>query len=179
MTRISHERLKELVRYDPETGEFWLLQTKSRQLVNKLPYLLGQKPSTYRQSMLEGRVYRHNILAYFYMTGEWPPAGMEVDHEDRDILNDRWSNLRLLSKTENIRNQSETKDHTKSGYTGIAIKNSGLKRFKAYIRVDTKLKHLGSFLTLEEALTARRSAEKIYFISTHGETANDTNNHIT
>lgn len=95
---------------------------------------------------------------------------MLVDHIDRNTLNNAWDNLRLLTKTENIRNQSPTKSTTASGHTGVfeKISKSGKLRYIAHIRVDKALKHLGTYDSLAEALAVRQEAEKTYFATTHG-----------
>jgi hypothetical protein len=43
-------------------------------------------------------------VIYFMMTGAWPPADMFVDHRSRDVSDNRWTNLRLCTVTENNRN---------------------------------------------------------------------------
>lgn len=163
------QTLKEIVHYDPLTGVFLLLKTTSRQLINKLPYELGQSPNGagYKEAMILGKTYRLHILAVFYMTGEWPKPGIEVDHEDRNPLNNRWKNLRQLTKMENIRNQSPLKGSTSSGHTGVAFREGKRNPYTAHIRVNKKLIHLGCRKTMEEALSLRREAELKYFTTTH------------
>lgn len=166
---ITQEILKEWVRYEPLTGELWLIKTDSLQLKNRLPYLLGGSPAKgqYKKAFLLGRKWSLHLLIMLYMTGEMPKEGMKVDHKNRDTCDNRWENLRLLTHTENARNQSPTKPHTASGHTGVSIKRSGARRYFAHIRVDKKLVNLGHFLTLVEAVQARRAAEAVYFGTTH------------
>ncbi|WP_334263562.1 hypothetical protein [Lactiplantibacillus plantarum] len=41
--------------------------------------------------------------------------------------------------------------------------NKSLNKWRAYIRINGKTKHLGYFLTREEAIAARKTAEQKYF----------------
>lgn len=50
------------------------------------------------------------------MTGEWPER--DIDHINRDGLDNRWSNLRLATKSQNMRNHGLFKTNT-SGMTGV------------------------------------------------------------
>ena len=75
----------------------------------------------------------------------------DVDHEDRDGLNNRKNNLRVLAHSDNVRNQGQTRK-------GIKQVPSG--RFQALITKDYVGHYLGTFDTYEEALQARLQAEQ-------------------
>lgn len=80
---------------------------------------------------------------------------VNVDHKNRNKLDCRRSNLRVCNKSNNEANKKKRK-HSKSLYKGVhtrAIK-SGELRYDAYIRVEGRKKHLGSFLSPEEAARA-------------------------
>jgi hypothetical protein len=80
------------------------------------------------------------------------PDGMDVDHADRDGLNNRRSNLRLATRSQNNAN-SVVSRNSKSGYKGVCL-DSYTGRWKASIMVDYKHIHLGRFDTKEEAAMA-------------------------
>ena len=168
---MNQLKLKDLTSYDPETGVFLLLKTTSRQLIRKLPYELGQKcnPEGYKVAMIERVTYQLHNLAWLYMTGDFAPEGLIVDHKNLIPHDNRWDNLRLLTKAENIRNQSASKSFTDSGRTGVFFRAGEKSPYKAHIRVDKKLITLGSFASLEQAVDARVEAELKYFNTTHGE----------
>lgn len=73
---------------------------------------------------------------------------MDVDHIDRDISNNNISNLRLLTRAQNIYNSKRMDDA--KGYT--YDKKRGL--WVAQIKVAQKNNYLGSFQTKEEARSA-------------------------
>ena len=167
---LTQERLKQLVSYSPETGQMHVLQSTSPQLKNRLPMLVASVDAKgYLKVMLEHRRYQVHRLAFLYMTGTLPKNPTVVDHINRKVADNRWENLRLSTNMENIRNQPATKENTSSGMTGVSVSQrvAGV-RYKAHIRVSKHLKHLGTFLTLEEAVSARRAAETLYFTTTHG-----------
>lgn len=93
----------------------------------------------YRQQWLGGGAMRSIMLHRAVLN---PESGVFVDHIDRDGLNNRRSNLRLCTHTENMRNRKRHKNN-KSGYKGVKQTASG--RFEAGIRVDKKYHYLGLF----------------------------------
>ena len=83
------------------------------------------------------------------------------DHKDRDPLNNRRSNLREATHTENMRNCSKRRDNT-SGYIGVTW-NKRANKWEAQLSLNHKNLHLGKFTDKEEALKARLQAELKYF----------------
>ena len=88
-----------------------------------------------------------------------------IDHKDRDRKNNKVSNLRYATLQENNLNKSKYKNN-KSGHIGV-IWDKKRKSWKAYIRIDGKLKHLGYFDDITIAVQSRKAAVKKY----HGEFA--------
>lgn len=101
----------------------------------------------------------HNILLHAFLLG-YAPSGLEWDHINRDKLDNRRSNLRLVTHLENIRN-SGARSNSQSGVKGVHPHHyrRGLV-WRATISVAGKQTHLGCFNTLEEAAQARQRAEK-------------------
>jgi hypothetical protein len=81
----------------------------------------------------------------------WRPGMLVVDHVNRDKLDNRRVNLRLVSHPTNMRNQDP---RGKSGVVGVRQVNSG--RWVARVHVNYRQIHIGRFDTLEEATEARR-----------------------
>lgn len=72
--RISYDRLRELVSYDPETGIFtWLRNTRQ----TKAGTVAGRPRKDGIRIGLDGARYLAHVIAWFYMTGEWPEP--EID----------------------------------------------------------------------------------------------------
>lgn len=77
------------------------------------------------------------------------PGPRQVDHKDTNPRNDRIRNLRLATPSQNMFNQKLSKANT-SGYKGVYYQKSRGK-FVANIKINGKLKYLGSYTTREEA----------------------------
>lgn len=90
--------------------------------------------------------------------------GEEVDHIDGNTLDNRKCNLRICTPKENSRNRKRQKNNT-TGYVGVLFVNRKylIRQFRARIKVDGKIKHLGYFKTREEAALAYNIAAVIYF----------------
>jgi hypothetical protein len=151
---VSIERLKELLTYDPLTGNFiWLINHGKRALKNKIAGSLSN--FGYIIIAIDGKRYSANRLAWFYMTGKWPKE--LIDHKDTNRSNNKWNNLREATLVENQRNRNVT-NKSKSQMKGAYLVNG---KYKAYIC-------LGTFDTKEEAAEAYKKASIIF----HGEFSN-------
>ena len=89
------------------------------------------------------------------------PDDMMVDHINRDPLDNRKSNLRIVSNQQNSMNKGLQKRNT-SGHKGVSWDKSKNKWY-TYITVNYKLINLGRFSILEDAVEVRRQAEIKYF----------------
>jgi hypothetical protein len=85
------------------------------------------------------------------------PKGMQTDHISGDTLDNRKENLRVATSAENSRNRGKSRTNT-SGFKGVTyvkkkkhMINERSKPWKARIRHNGKLIHLGMFATPEEA----------------------------
>jgi hypothetical protein len=95
-----------------------------------------------RADRSSGFIYLHTFL-----TG-WPL----VDHANGNGLDNRRSNLRLATGTQNNANRRLASNST-SGFKGVNLyKRTG--RWRAHIAIHRQQKHLGYFRTAEEAARA-------------------------
>lgn len=161
---LTQTELKELIHYCPNTGTFTLLKSDSPRLRTKVPMTLDPAVTAdgYQYVMLAKKSYSLHKLAVLYMTGSYPASSVRVDHKDRNRLNHKWDNIRVVTHGQNVRNQSQTSEKSNSGHTGIHKKvlASGEVRYLANIRIDGKLHHLGTYRDLSEALMARSIAHE-------------------
>ena len=94
---------------------------------------------------VHSRIYMHRLLV-----GE---ANMQVDHIDHDGLNNRRSNLRICTSSQNGCNKRAEKPNKSSRFRGVR-RDSSFPRWTAQISFDHQWQYLGSFATEEEAAMA-------------------------
>lgn len=88
-------------------------------------------------------------------------ASIEIDHVDQNGLNCCMSNLRIATHQENCRNRGKSKTST-SGEKGVYW-HAQRNRWRAQIKANGKVIHLGLFDTISDAAAAYRKAELYYF----------------
>lgn len=155
--QVTQGKLRELLTYDPSTGVFTRrVKTSNRATVGKK---LGTTDSRgYHQIRVLGRLYLAHRLAWMYTYGEWP-AG-QVDHINRDKVDNRASNLRVVTHSENSQNTGLRSNNT-SGHKGVTWVESK-QRWIAQI-VHQKHIFLGAFIDQYEAVVARKTAEVLLY----------------
>lgn len=169
MTRLTQERLKELLWYDPIAGIF-VWKVDKRGFVSRSGVSAGEiagqvTGNGYRYIGIDGDKYKASRLAWLYMTGKWPSA--DIDHKNKVKTDDRFANLRSASRQENMANR---RGWSKSGFKGVREHKPG--RFSALITVNGKQKHLGVFDTPENAHKAYvNAAAKSFGAFSEGESA--------
>jgi HNH endonuclease len=148
------EALRALLRYDPATGSLWWLQSTHGRRMHQPA---GVSPDGgYASLMLDGRRYQVHVLIWCIVTGEWRPGG--VDHEDLDKGNNRWSNLRPATQSQNSRN---VKCRAMSGFKGVYPTPNG--KWTARIKVEGKIINYPSRITPEEAWQDYCAAARKHF----------------
>jgi hypothetical protein len=156
-THTTSERLRELLDYDPATGLFvWLISPRRNVPVGSVA---GTLRNGYIRIRIEMEAFSAHRLAWFYMTGEWPPG--QVDHIDGNRSNNRWSNLRSATNSINQIN-GKLRSDSKTGYKGVSKPKRG-KKWCARIVVNGKRIFLGMFPDPKSAHDAyMRAAVKYY-----------------
>lgn len=130
--------------------------------------LIGQKVGRIRKdgrmdTTIRDKPYLIHRLIWIWHNG-YIPFGYEVDHIDKNPLNNKIENLRLSSKRENLMNNKRCK----TSFPGVYFIN-GKKPWAAKIYYNGSLINIGSFFTLEEAVEARRKAKRDFGIEVREE----------
>jgi hypothetical protein len=154
---LTQDLVKRFLRYDPETGDWtWIEQINSRVEVGDAAGTISVHG--YRIITFFGYKYRSARLAFLYMTGRWPDK--EVDHENRCKTDDRWVNLRDVTRSDNQINRDLQGNNT-SGERGIHWDTNRNKWF-AQVKRDNVTFSVGRYDTMEEAVSARDAFIETY-----------------
>jgi hypothetical protein len=94
------------------------------------------------------------------------PRGMDTDHINGNKLDNRRSNLRILTRSQNKVSGSLRRKDSTTGVQGVHFDKSRNK-YMAFICVNGKMNNLGRFNNKEDAIIIRKLAEKQYL--TNGE----------
>ena len=123
-------------------------------------------------AMLSAWKWRQHAAGYPYRTvrkrGGWtnlymhrlllpPEEGEEVDHINRNPLDNRMANLRSVPHWRNAHNRQSRP--AKSGVRGVC-QPKGRRKWRAVIYINRRCIQIGNFETKQEAVDARRAAER-------------------
>lgn len=153
--QLTQERLKELLDYDPLTGVFvWKVQASNNV---KIGDIAGCNHSEgYRAITIAGKIYKAHRLAWLYVYGYLPEP--QIDHKDQVRHHNFIENLREVSQSCNLRNTGNYQ-HNTSGVKGVCW-HKRVKKWRACLRVNDKIKHLGYYSDFANAACARLAGEQ-------------------
>jgi hypothetical protein len=156
MEKLTQKRLKEVLHYDPETGDFiWRVSLNRSTHVGDIA---GYINHGYIEIGIDCRRHYAHRLAFLYMEGYFPEH--TVDHIDRYPDNNKWENLRHVTQSCNARNTGLFR-HNKSGITGVYWSKED-HRWVSQICIKNKTKRLGQYKNKTDAAQARWEAEVEY-----------------
>lgn len=146
---LTVERLRELLDYDPQTGEFtWKRNLKGGVRAGNKAGCQDRRGGgvEYIRIRIDGRIYHAHRLAWLHFYGEWP--SVKIDHVDG------WSNaianLRLATQAQNVRNARLRHDNT-SGFKGVVSRG---RKWVAQVNHAGCNNYLGIFESPEAAAAA-------------------------
>jgi hypothetical protein len=140
----TQSRLKQLLSYDPETGQFLWQELRG----NAKAEYVGVNCNGYRRICVDGVRYFAHRLVWLYVYGEYPEGG--IDHINRNKTDNRIANLRLATPAQNGANKT---------CAGVWWHKKNEKWVAMIQRGGAKI-YLGSFVTRDQATAARDLAAR-------------------
>ena len=150
---VSVERVKELLDYNPETGVFTSRDSRGRGVAGSKAGWVEE--AGYRKISLGGKKVKAHRLAWFVSFGQWPTT--DVDHINGIRDDNRISNLRLATRSQNAQNLKKAMSNSRHGFLGV--KKNG-NRWNASINLEGEYIYLGCFKTPEIAHSAYLKAKR-------------------
>lgn len=154
---MDKDLVRHLFDYNEESGIlYWKNPTNSI-----APGSVAGTPSPrdkYITVVVNKKRYMVHRIIWLWMTGDWPKH--QIDHINHNRADNRWVNLRDVTHRQNHMNRPMSKAN-KSGHVGVRWDKSRNK-WKASIKLEDRKLHLGRFDTKEEAIEARKEAERVH-----------------
>jgi hypothetical protein len=153
---ITQERLHELLNYNEADGTFtWRVSRKGNKGAGSIA---GSKATGgYMEICVDRQRFFVHRLVFLYVEGCLPPE--EVDHIDGNRSNNRFSNLRHISRGHNKQNMRVATKRSIHGFLGVSF-NKPMQKFEARIRHKNVVHRLGYFENPEDAHAAYVMAKR-------------------
>lgn len=166
--KLDQKLLKQLITYNRKTGQvIRVAKISSSGTINECDPFVPKSitPYGYYQLSILGRPYPLHRLIFLYMKGRFPKE--DVDHKNGDRLDNKWSNLREVTRHRNLKNVGIRSTNT-TGHIGVHLR-ADTGKFHAYINHKRIKYSLGDFSRFEDAVKVRQQAEKEFkFYKNHG-----------
>lgn len=157
---LTADRLRELLHYDPATGGFIWLKTRSKKVPPGSVAGGINKVHGYRQIKVDGVKLPAHRLAWLYVHGYWPN---QIDHINGVRDDNRLENLRDVTPQINAQNvHKPRRDNKKTGMMGVGYgsKIRGTKKWFARVTVEGRRVLIGYFYNPEDAHGAYLEAKR-------------------
>jgi hypothetical protein len=106
------------------------------------------------QGYSKATIKQEQVMLHRWLVGA--QDGEEVDHKNHNTFDCRRDNLRRCTKSQNMANMKTPKNNT-TGFKGVTF-DKRVNRYTARIKVNRHHRHLGSFITAEDAAIAYNHA---------------------
>lgn len=152
--------LRGLFEYDSETGILTWRGSDDPQRRPRPGVSAGSPAGSvnshgYRQVRIDGRLYKAHRIIWKITTGEDPRD--EIDHQNRDRSDNRWSNLREATRSENAINRGLP---TSSPSRGVSW-NRRDQKYQARVQRGGRSRSLGYFTSPDQARLAWEAAVSV------------------
>lgn len=152
---LTQEKLKKLIRYDSDTGEFFRLKKRGEKII---PCCLKHRDYFMIRFRSRNRSYAATRLAWLYMTGSWPSEF--VSFRDGNPSNLKWDNLYELTSIEMARKRQPV--NKKNGLPRWVVSEKGGKFYAGRITIAGKSYFLGYHKTPMQAhFAVKRFVESV------------------
>jgi len=158
---ITADEARRIFSYDPETGVLrW--EVPLANVVKKGTPCACKNSSGYYTVGIYGKMHTVHRIIWLMMTGSFPDA--TIDHINRDRSDNRWSNLRPATISQQRGNTGAAR--SKTGVRGVVRMG---KKYQAKIKMKdpttglSSVHCLGTYPTLEQAGAAYDAAALRYY----------------
>lgn len=151
---IEHEEYAEIILYNRNNEE------RARAIID-LEDICLVKDLKWNYAIGYAYNHKNKIHLHNFILNRTPDKKATVDHINRNRLDNRKSNLRIVDYKLNGFNKGKQSNNT-SGYVGVSW-DKAKKKWEAHIKVNRKKKFLGYFDDIENAVTTRKEAEIKYY----------------
>ncbi|TQE92541.1 MAG: hypothetical protein FKY71_19880 [Spiribacter salinus] len=162
---LSQEEVRERFTYNPKTGEFFHKHRPRSMFSSDRDWkkwntryegnLAGARSYYgYWRIIINRRHYMAHRIAWLWVHGEWPPE--DIDHINGDRTDNRISNLRLATRSQNIMN-SKRRRTNRSGVKGVRW-IPARRKWRAEVGLEGDSHYIGEFDDLRAAEAAVMAA---------------------
>jgi hypothetical protein len=169
--QLSPETVRRLLRYRPSDGALFWREREAIQFPQaRRPEVAAKRfnttfagkealayvsPKGGKVGVLAGCHVKASQVCWLFIHGEWPEK--DVSHKNGNLVDNRAANLELAERGQYARS---VRSDSKLGVSGVrAVRRAGGQRFEARLKTGGRLRSLGIFDTVAEAIQAVEQAK--------------------
>lgn len=142
---LTQEYLQSILDYNKDTGIFTWLKFRASNKVKPGDIAGTVNKRKYRYISINNKDYKAHRLAWLYVYGTWPKNN--IDHINGDPSDNRIENLRDVTQVVNAKNMIM---HRNGKLLGTSF-HKPTNKWRSFIMLNKKFKHLGLYNTQQEA----------------------------
>lgn len=160
-TKLTADRLRHLLDYDPLTGSFtWRYRVSQRILAGHFAGGPSKGDGRWRITVDKKKYLAHR-LAWLHVYGEWPAGQIDHINGDGHTGNNRIAELRSVTSQVNTQNQTRARSDNKHSRLIGAHYDKQYGSWRSSIGHNGKQNYLGTFPTREAAHEAYVKAKRM------------------
>ncbi len=155
---ITAETVRKLFNYNPEEGHLRWKVSRPKAIKGGIAGYIS-KSDGYRYVCFDYNEMLSHRIIWLWMTGAWPKC--QIDHKNRIKSDNRWTNLREATNSQNNVNRPSGKS-SNTGVTGVWY-DKKRDQYRVKIQVKGHEYTIGRYNTFEEAKMWRKLAEEEFY----------------
>lgn len=143
--------------YPLSKNRYALIDDEDKSLVMHYKWWVGSQGRAYTSVRVDGKAKNMSMHRFIMV----PPPDMSVDHINGNPLDNRRTNLRIVTHAQNLQNRQGATRVSSSGVRNVYY-HPGKKKYQVKLEVGQRTISCGYYWTIDEAAIAAAAARRCH-----------------